>query len=165
MLIFLRTSKMFCICVSVNKQVDIEKYLEEFRSEISRQHDTIKDLTDDVARLNRRVESQNVEIKSLKSENKDLRDRLSKYEEPQPPKNSDNSSVPPSKERMGDEIKRRTSSLREKSGKNPGGQPGHEGNTRMMSAQPDETEDIQPNYCRECGRELSDIEGVEEYRE
>ena len=165
MLIFLRTSKMFCIFVSVNKQVDIEKYLEEFRSEISRQHDTIKDLTDDVARLNRRVESQNVEIKSLKSENKDLRDRLSKYEEPQPPKNSDNSSVPPSKERMGDEIKRRTSSLREKSGKNPGGQPGHEGNTRMMSAQPDETEDIQPNYCRECGRELSDIEGVEEYRE
>ena len=74
MLIFLRTSKMFCIFVSVNKQVDIEKYLEEFRSEISRQHDTIKDLTDDVARLNRRVESQNVEIKSLKSENKDLRD-------------------------------------------------------------------------------------------
>lgn len=66
---------------------------------------------------------------------------------------------------MGDEIKRRTSSLREKSGKNPGGQPGHRGNTRMMSDQPDETENIQPNYCRECGRELSDIEGMEEYRE
>ena len=34
-----------------------------------------------------------------------------------------------------------------------------------MSGQPDETEDIQPNYCRECGRELSGIEGKEEYRE
>lgn len=151
--------------MSVNQEVDIDKCLEEFRSEISRQHKTIKDLTDDVARLNRRVEAQNVEIKSLKSENKDLRERLSKYEDPQPPKNSGNSSVPPSKERMGDEIKRRTSSLREKSGKKPGGQPGHEGSTRMMSAMPDETEDIQPNYCRECGRELSDIEGEEEYRE
>lgn len=34
-----------------------------------------------------------------------------------------------------------------------------------MSEQPDETENIQPNYCRECGRELSDIDGVEEYHE
>ncbi len=117
MLIFLHISKIFCIFVPMNQQVDIEKYLEEFRSEITRQKATIKDLTDNVARLNRRVEAQNVEIKSLKSENKDLRDRLTKYEDPQPPKNSDNSSVPPSKERMGDEIKRRTSSLREKSGK------------------------------------------------
>ena len=156
---------MFCIVVAVNQQVDIEKYLEEFRSEISRQRKTIKYFTDDVARLNRRVEAQNVEIKTLKSENKDLRARLSEYEDPQPPKNSVNSSVPPSKESMDDEIKRRTSSLREKSGRKSGGQPWHEGNTRMMSAQPDETEDIQPNYCRECGRELSDIEGVEEYRE
>ena len=44
----------------------------------------------------------------------DLRERLSKYEDPQPPKNSTNSSVPPSKERIGDEIKRRTTSVREK---------------------------------------------------
>ncbi len=157
-LIFLRISEKICIFVSVNQQVDIEKYLEEFRSEIGNLNKTVKDLSDDNARLNRRVEALNVE-------NADLRKRLSKYEDTQPPKNSGNSSVPPSKERMGDEIKRRTSSLREKSGKKPGGQPGHEGNTRMMSVMPDETEDIQPNYCRECGRELSDIEGVEEYRE
>lgn len=152
---------MFYIFVSVNQQVNIEKYLEEFRSEISRQRKTIKDLTDDVARLNRRVEAQNVEIKTLKSENKDLRKRLSEYEDAPPSKNSGNSSVPPSKESMGDKIRRRTSSLREKSGRKSGGQPGHEGNTRKMSEQPDETENIQPNYCRECGRELSDIEGVE----
>ncbi len=80
----------------MNQQVDIEKCLEGFRSEITRQKATIKDLTDNVARLNRRVEAQNVEIKSLKSENKDLRDRLTKYEDPQPPKNPGNSSVPES---------------------------------------------------------------------
>lgn len=142
----------------MNQQVDIEKYLEEFRSEIGSLNKTVKDLSDDNARLNRRVEALNVE-------NADMRKRLSKYEDPQPPKNSGNSSVPPSKESMGDEIKRRTSSLREKSGRKLGGQPGHEGNTRKMSEQPDETENIQPNYCRECGRELSDIEGVEEYHE
>lgn len=165
MLIFLLISKIFCIFVSVNQQVDIEKYLEEFRSEIDNLNKTVKDLSDDNARLNRRVEALNVDNNALKKENAGLRERLSKYEDPQPPKNSGNSSVPPSKERMGDEIKRRTSSLRVKSGKKPGGQPGHEGNTRMMSPQPDETEDMQPNYCRECGRELSDIDGMEEYRE
>lgn len=165
MLIFLRISKIMCIFVSVSQPVDIEKYLEAFRSEIGQLNKTVKDLSDDNARLYRRVEAQNVEIQSLKSENNDLRGRLSKYEDPQPPKNSGNSSVPPSKESMGDEIRRRTSSLREKSGRKSGGQPGHEGNTRKMSEQPDETENIQPNYCRECGRELSDIEGVEEYRE
>lgn len=165
MLIFLRISKIMCIFVSVNQQVGIAKYLEEFRAEIGQLNKTVKDLSDDNARLYRRVEAQNVEIQSLKSENKDLRERLSKYDDTQPPKNSGNSSVPPSKERMGDEIKRRTSSLREKSGRKSGGQPGHAGNTRKMSEQPDEIEDIQPNYCRECGRELSDIDGVEEYRE
>lgn len=165
MLIFLLISKIFCTFVSLNQQVDIEKYLEEFRSEIGNLNKTVKDLLDDNARLNRRVEALNVDNNALKKENADLRERLSKYEDPQPPKNSGNSSVPPSKERMGDEIKRRTSSLRVKSGKKPGGQPGHEGNTRMISPQPDETQDMQPNYCRECGRELSDIDGVEEYRE
>lgn len=165
MLIFLLISKIFCTFVSVNQQFDIEKYLEEFRSEIGNLNKTVKDLLDDNARLNRRVEALNVDNNALKKENADLRERLSKYEDPQPPKNSGNSSVPPSKERMGDEIKRRTSSLRVKSGKKPGGQPGHEGNTRMISPQPDETQDMQPNYCRECGRELSDIDGVEEYRE
>ena len=158
-------SKIFCIFVSVNQQVDIEKYLEEFRAEVGRLNKTVNELTVENARLNRRIEALNVEIRALKYENKDLRERLSKYEDPQPPKNSSNSSVPPSKEGFGAEIKRRTSSLREKSGKKPGGQPGHEGNTRLMSDQPDETEDIQPNYCRECGRELSGIEGKEEYRE
>ncbi|MDE6143938.1 MAG: hypothetical protein K2F94_07690 [Muribaculaceae bacterium] len=113
-------SKIFCIFASVNQQVGIEKYLEEFRSEIEHLNKTVKDLTDDNSRLNRRVEALDVE-------NADLRKRLSTYENPQPPRNSGNSSVPPSKERLGDEIKRRTSSLREKSGKKPGGQPGHEG--------------------------------------
>ena len=99
------------------------------------------------------------------AKNEDLRERLSKYEDPQPPKNSTNSSVPPSKERIGDEIKRRTTSLREKNGRKPGGQPGHDGTTRVQSDTPDEIEMVQPNYCHQCGRDLSDIEGQQEYSE
>lgn len=145
-------SKIFAIFVSVNQRVDIEKYLEEFRSSITRLEGNVAELTEDNSRLNRRVEAQNVEIRSLKSENAELKEKLSKYEKPEPPKptkNSQNSSVPPSKEKMGDEIKRRTKSLRVKSGKKPGGQPGHDGNTRKMLDVPDAIENHQPNYCKE----------------
>lgn len=78
----------------MNQQVDIERYLEEFRSEIGQLNKSVKDLSDDNARLNRRVEALNVENSSLKKKNADLRKRLSKYEDAQPPKNSGNSSVP-----------------------------------------------------------------------
>lgn len=151
--------------MSVNQRVDIEKYLEEFRTSMARMEGTVAELTEDNARLNRRVEAQNVEIRSLKSENAVLKERLSKYEEPQPPKNSGNSSVPPSKDKMDDEIKRRTTSLREKSGKKPGGQPGHEGNTRIKLNAPDAIETHQPNFCKECGRDLYDIDGHIEFEE
>lgn len=149
----------------MNQRVDIEKYLEEFRAQITGLNKSVKDLSDENARLNRRIEAQNVEIKSLKAENSRMKERLSEYENPEPPKNSGNSSIPPAKENMGAEITRRTRSLREKSGKKSGGQTGHEGVTRMMCDTPDEKEMIHPNYCRECGRDLSDVEGKEEYRE
>lgn len=132
---------------------------------MARMEGTVAELTEDNARLNRRVEAQNVEIRSLKSENASLKERLSRYEDPEPPKNSNNSSVPPSKEKMEDEIKRRTTSLREKSGRKPGGQPGHEGNTRVKLDAPDATDIHQPYFCRECGRDLSDIEGKMEFEE
>ena len=152
-------SIIFTIFASMNQRVDIEEYLEEFKTTMARMEGTVAELTEENARLNRRIEAQNIEIRSLKSENASLKERLSKYEDPTPPKNSGNSSVPPSKERMGDEIKRRTSSLREKSGRKPGGQPGHEGSTRLKLDAPDEEETHQPNFCRECGRDLSGIRG------
>lgn len=100
LLFFLRMSGIFRITESLSQQVDIEKYLAEFRSEIGSLNRAVKDLSADNARINRRVESQNVEIKSLKSENADLRNRLSKYEDLQPTRNSGNSSLPPSKEKL-----------------------------------------------------------------
>ncbi len=80
-----------------------------------------------------------------------------------PPKDSGNSSIPPSKEPVKSEMERRTKSLRKKSDKSVGGQPGHEGTTRKTVATPDEIENVSSQFCTECGRDLSDVDGVLDY--
>lgn len=156
----------------MNQQVNIEAYLEDFRTEIRQLKATVDNLTAENTRLNRRIGALNAENNSLKrkidmltEENTSLREKLSKYEDSTPEKHSGNSNIPPSKESISAESKRRTTSLREKSGRKSGGQPGHKGSTRLMSENPDLTEYIQPNYCSKCGRDLSEIEGEEVYSE
>ena len=69
-------------------------------------------------------------------------------------KDSNNSSLPPSK----DENKPpRTSSLREKSGRKPEGQPGHEGKTLEMTETPDEIIEHHSCFCPECGKDVSEL--------
>jgi transposase len=69
-------------------------------------------------------------------------------------KNSNNSSLPPSKD---ENRPPRTSSLREKSGRKPGGQPGHEGNTLEMTETPDEIIEHHSCFCPECGKDVSEL--------
>lgn len=69
-------------------------------------------------------------------------------------KNSSNSHTPPSND---ENRPKRNQSLREKSDKKPGGQPGHEGTTLECSAIIDETVDYLPNYCHCCGQDLSNV--------
>lgn len=88
-----------------------------------------------------------VENKKLRIENTDLKHRLSKYEHP---KNSNNSSIPPSK----DENRPKRKSLREKSGRKPGGQKGRKGNTLRLVATPDYTKTHFSSYCNCCGESL-----------
>ncbi len=67
--------------------------------------------------------------------------------------NSSNSSKPPSS----DGLKKkptRTSSLRESSGKKPGAQPGHKGETLRQVAEPDKIVDHHPRICSGCGGTL-----------
>ena len=70
-------------------------------------------------------------------------------------KNSSNSSLPPSTD-----LARKNSSLREKTGRKQGGQPGHEGNTLTMTKAPNETHELIPEYCNGCGNELTAIEAI-----
>lgn len=85
----------------------------------------------------------------------DLAQRLEKLER-RLGQNSLNSSLPPSSDR-GQAPKR---VARRRSGRKQGGQPGHEGRSRELIDDPDETVEHRPVTCRKCGRELGEDERV-----
>ena len=127
-----------------------------------------KFLYEEIKLMKEIIESQNVEIarlnevnKCLQKENDELRKRLSKYEKPD--KDSTNSSISPSQESIKSKVIRRTSSLREKSGRLPGGQLGHAGTTRAKINNPDIIDVHISNFCFKCGTDLSNMESVLKY--
>jgi transposase len=67
-------------------------------------------------------------------------------------KDSHNSGKPPSTDGLG----RKTKSLRKKSGKKPGGQIGHRGETLRLVATPDEIVEHRPTVCAHCQTPLQD---------
>lgn len=100
--------------------------------------------------LLQKVEELSKKLIALELENSQLKARLAKYETP---KNSNNSSIPPSK----DENRPKRKSLRIKTGRKPGGQTGRKGNTLKMVEIPDVTEEHIPDYCNCCGNDLSSL--------
>lgn len=90
-------------------------------------------------------ESLNEENKVLRAEVKSLSDKLAI--------NSGNSSNPPSKDDFKSPKKR---SLRLKTGKKPGGQPGHTGEGGKLKTDPDATILYQVVECPDCGHDLRD---------
>lgn len=157
---YLRMSDKIVIFVSVKQQVnDITEVLRGLSEQIKSMQNTIDSQHATICRINRNGQAQLKKIQALErmlnkkdKELDELRKRLSKYKEP--PKNSGNSSTPPSKERMKDEIVRRTKSLRKPSGKKPGGQPGHEGITLELNGTADSIVEESPDLCDECGESL-----------
>lgn len=91
------------------------------------------------------------EVKLLKAIVFELIERLSKYENP---KNSRNSSIPPSKD---ENRPFKSKSLREVSGKKPGGQIGHDGKTLEMVSVPDQIVLHNPLFCTHCGLDISHL--------
>ncbi len=70
------------------------------------------------------------------------------------PKNSGNSSLPPSSDFA---PPKRNQSLREKSDNHPGGQEGHQGHTLQIKEQPDVVVKYSPYKCSKCGMDLADV--------
>src|SRR5258708_8563424 len=99
-----------------------------------------------IAELEAIVARQREQIEQLGAYIHDLEARLAK--------DSHNSSKPPSS----DGLKRKTKSLRQKSGKKPGGQLGHRGETLRLVATPDEVVEHRPAHCAQCQMPLADAE-------
>jgi transposase len=69
-------------------------------------------------------------------------------------RNSTNSSKPPSSDGLAG-AQRHRCSPRKKSGRKPGGQPGHMGHDRQPVENPDRVEEVLPQQCKHCGTALS----------
>src|SRR6266567_1179024 len=82
------------------------------------------------------------QVSSLSEQMKALQDQLSK--------DSHNSHLPPSSDR----FRRKSKSLRQKSEKPSGGQPGHPGASLQFSSTPDETIQLQVEQCQACQHDL-----------
>ena len=89
-------------------------------------------------------------VAALEAENAELKRRLGM--------NSTNSSKPPSSDSPF--TKPTPKSLRRKSGRKPGGQPGHPGSTLTLVADPNERRRHEPGPCTGCGADLTDAAEV-----
>lgn len=99
-----------------------------------------------IAALQTQIVEQQTVIAALQARNAELERRLGL--------NSGNSGKPPSSDGL-TKKPARTSSLRERSGKKPGGQEGHPGKTLSRTENPDATIDHFPEVCSGCGGTLN----------
>jgi transposase len=79
-----------------------------------------------------------------------------KHLEGQAAKDSHKRGKPPSTDGFKEPV-RKTASLREKSGKQSGGQPGHRGNTLRIVQQPDRMVRLPAQRCEHCQQDLSQV--------
>ena len=135
----------------MNEQVtDKTDVLQTIENRFASLEKKVSDQDTEISRLNRLVNQKDKTIR-------DLRQRLSKYEEP--PKDSSNSSIPPTQDSIGNQIVRHTKSLRKKSDRKTGGQPGHEGHFLETNEEPDLIVHHHPDdVCECCGESLADVE-------
>jgi len=100
-------------------------------------------------------------IRELMSGMAALKEELAKYKTP---KDSRNSSKPPSSDYGSKPKPKKNRSLRKKGNKPLGGQPGHKGNTLHPVSDPDHIEEHSPSFCQGCGSDLTEVSGELEER-
>lgn len=127
----------------------------EYRKRVEELEALVSELKDTIAQREIETARQNAIFQERISE---LEAKLAKYEHP---KDSTNSSIPPSQD-----PHRRKYPKREKSDRPAGGQKGHKGNYHAWEEHPDEIIPLHPLACQHCGSEdLSLFPDYEEARQ
>jgi transposase/uncharacterized coiled-coil protein SlyX len=122
--------------------MDLHLLIEVLQETVAAQSKMITALKEGIAIQAKLIDAQSCQIKNLETEIAILKNK----------KNSNNSHLPPSKD---ENRAKKNQSLREKTDRKPGGQPGHEGTTLQCSNQVDEVIKHSPGFCSCCGNDLS----------
>lgn len=125
--------------------MDLHLLIKVLQETVSAQSKMIAALKEGYALKDKLIEAQSCQIKNLEKEIALLKNK----------KNSNNSHLPPSKD---ENRVKKNQSLREKTDRKPGGQPGHEGTTLECSDKIDEVIKHSPGFCSCCGNDLSATE-------
>src|SRR5215831_3214040 len=119
------------------------------KSEEERLRQENTELQEQVRTQQEQIERQSQQIALLTAQVEDLQARL--------PKDSHNSHLPPSSDR----FKRQPKSLRTKSGKQAGGQPGHPGQLLRMVETPDRVISHLVETCPACQHNLREVAALQ----
>jgi hypothetical protein len=131
-----------------NKQVTASRHSHAHppsREELQRQ---VEQQQREIEKLREQVVDRDRQIADAQKQIADLERQLAARK-----KNSTNSSKPPSCDGLAG-TQRRRCSPRKKSGRKPGGQPGHMGQERQWVEKPDRSEEVLPLQCQHCGTAL-----------
>src|SRR5229473_5684003 len=115
-----------------------EEELQQLRREKSQWQEQLAQRDEQIAQMQH-------ELKRLSEQVQALQEQLKK--------DSHNSHLPPSSDRFG----RQPKSLRQKSGKQPGGQVGHAGKTLKLSETPDQVIVHPVDHCQHCQHDLREV--------
>ena len=121
---------------------------EQLRRQVERQRREIENLREQVVERDRRIADAQERVADAQKQIADLERQLATRQ-----KNSTNSSKPPSSDGLAG-TQRNRCSPRKKSGRKPGGQPGHLGRERQWVEKPDRAEEVLPLQCKHCGTAL-----------
>lgn len=133
--------------VGLQKQIIArqQEHIRLLEQQAAQQQEQISLLVKENSLLDHRVRQLTEEVKHLTEQVKTLQERLVK--------DSHNSHQPPSSDRFG----RQPKSLRQPSGKEPGGQPGHPGQSLRFAPVPDEIITHTVEFCSCCKLDLQNI--------
>src|SRR5437868_7600105 len=155
----LRDHDIICYSRSMTKDEELERLRHENRAlrealqhkdtELEQSQQANQDLREGLKQAIRAIDSQQERVKTLEGLIDFLQERV-KTLEGQQAKDSQNSHLPPSSDR----FVRAPKSLRQKSGKKPGGQPGHRGHHLRQVQSPDEVLIHPVICCEQCQHDL-----------